>query len=155
MSSKSKKINKRYNKSKKTRKYSKKLNKKNKISKKRRKNSKIMNKVMNKVMKGGNYNIDQIKIIKKILNAYNYTIDEQKSIIQILNQSSQYYPFNQVLYQLDIEDPNVDLTNLTEEEIEEGRENIERIVEASNNFLDNYEGDTDHEKKTNSEEESD
>ena len=136
---------------------SKKNSKKRYNTKKRfsKKNLKSKKRIMKGVMKGGNYNIDQVKIIKKILNAYNYTIEEQNSILNILNQSSQYYPFNQVLYQLDLEDPNIDFTNLTEEEIEEGRENIERIVEASNNFLDNYQGDTDNEKKTNSDEASD
>jgi len=110
------------------------------------------NKYNKKIMKGGNYNIDQINILKKILKAFKYTIQEQNLILNILNQSSQNFPFNQVLYQLGIEDPNIDFNNLTDEEIEEGRNDLDRVLEANNSFLNNYEGETDEEQKTNSEE---
>ena len=71
-------------------------------------------------------------------------------MIQIFNQSSQSIPFNQLIYQIEINEGNVDYNNLTDAEIEQGREDIDRMIEEYTENNNVYMGETDTEQKTNS-----
>jgi hypothetical protein len=144
----SKRRNKLYNKSKKYNKKINKINKSKKYSKKRKSHKKKY--YSKKSMKGGDFNTDQISNIRNILSGLKYSNAQQDNIIQIFNQSAQSLPYNQLISQIEINDGNIDYNNLTDEQIEQGREDIDRMVEAYTENNNVYMGETDSEKKTNS-----
>jgi hypothetical protein len=101
-------------------------------------------------MKGGSYNTEELRLLKKILTSYEYTEDENNYKINIFNKLSQKFPFLQLISQIGVYDEEEEkYNNLTQEEIEQGREDVERMLNAyETTYIPEYEGDTDSEKST-------
>ena len=129
----------------KTSKRTKKYFKNKKLSRRSRKNkSKYF-------MKGGNYNTEELMMLKKILTSYQFTEDEINYRIDRFNQVSQNFPFLQLISQIGVyDDEEENYNNLTQAEIEQGREDVERMLEAYDTlYIPKYQGETDSEKSSN------
>jgi hypothetical protein len=131
----------------------KKKNKRTKKNLKYKKNKKLSKNSIKKkyIMKGGNYNSEEIRFLRKILTSYQFTEDEINYRTNIFNQISQNFPFLQLISQIGVYDDEEDsYENLTQEEIEQGREDVERILDDYINiYIPKYEGETDSEKSSN------
>jgi len=99
-----------------------------------------------KYMNGGNYNPEEIEILKKILIGYGYNNVQILYIINKFNIMSQKYPFKQLKPQIvNINNQEkTDFSNLSQDEIMEGRSDIQRVLGHFENEINNLqEGDTD------------
>jgi putative ribosome biogenesis GTPase RsgA len=97
-------------------------------------------------IKGGNYNTVDIELLKKILIGYGYNNVQILYIINKFNIMSQKYPFKQLKPQIvNINNrEKTDFSNLSQDEITEGRSDIQRVLRHFENEINNLqEGDTD------------